>query len=285
MLKLVPLLLLAQAQPLWLTLSLADRETVPKATSPEWVRRVDGFETAEIDAVLNGIKVDHFHLIRADPAKVRFTVRNAPGGPMTADRWLDELHALAVVNGSFYKLDNTPETPVRSEGRNVGPAGWATRHGAFVAKDGFATILDLAGKSVDASISPFPNAMVSYPLLVDASGKVRAQGKPTWLANRTFVAVDSKGRILIGTTETGFFALTRLGKFLKAAPLDVKLALNLDGGPVACQAVRAGGYEKIFYGLWELNDSSGEETVYWGEGDRQKWQLPVVLAVLPQRAK
>jgi hypothetical protein len=276
------LLFAAPTPPPWLTRALWDRETIPQASAVTWTERLPGFETAELEATLDGEVVDRFDLIRVDPKRFRFTVRNSPDEPLTVEAWQKKLGALAVVNGSFYLMDNTPETPLRSEGKRLGPASYGSKHGAFVAGPDGAAILDLKGKRVDEAISAFPNAMVSYPLLIDASGTVRAQGNPTWLANRTFVAVDLDGKILIGTTQTGFFALKRLGHFLKAAPLRIKTALNLDGGPVTCQAVNAGGFTRAFYGQWELNDSSGEVQVFWGYGEEQRWQLPVVLAVLPR---
>ena len=272
---------LSQNPPPWLTRALWDRETVPTAGKVVWQERLPGFETAELDADLDGLRVDRLHLVRVDPRRYRFTVRNDPGAPATVEEWQERLGALAVVNGSFYLQDNTPETPLRSEGKRLGPTGYASRHGAFVAGAG-AAILDLAGRPLDPAIAAFPNAMVSYPLLVDTDGVVRAQGNPTWLANRTFVAIDHQGRVILGTTETGFFALRRFGRFLKAAPLGIKVALNLDGGPVACQVVAAGGFRKSIYGQWEANDSSGQVRVFWGYGPKQRWPLPVVLAVLPR---
>jgi hypothetical protein len=80
---------------------------------------------------------------------------------------------------------------------------------------------------------------VSYPLLV-GPGPSRIQADHRWLANRTFIANDAAGRIILGTTKEAFFSLDRLAAFLTAAPLDLTLALNLDGGSVACQAVSVG---------------------------------------------
>ena len=93
--------------------------------------------------------------------------------------------------------------------------------------------------------------MVSYPLLLAPDGSSRVQADARWLANRSFVAQDRTGRIVLGTTVDAFFSLERLASFLRAAPLDLVVALNLDGGPVACQAVMSESVRRDFCGKWE----------------------------------
>ena len=98
--------------------------------------------------------------------------------------------------------------------------------------------------------------MVSYPLLLAADGTSRATPSD-WLANRSFLGEDASHRILIGTTKGAFFSLPRLAAFLKAAPLGLTMALNLDGGPVACQAVSLNGFERRQCGQWEIQVENG----------------------------
>ena len=91
---------------------------------------------------------------------------------------------------------------------------------------------------------------------------------------------DGKGRIIIGTTTDAFFSLDRLSHFLLDAPLDLTLALNLDGGPVACQGISLNGYERKTYGRFELQ-AEGDKTwlltrCYGTAG------MPMVLAVYPK---
>ena len=102
-----------------------------------------------------------------------------------------------------------------------------------------------------------------------------------WLANRSFVGEDGAGRILLGTTKEAFFSLDRLATFLKAAPLGLTVALNLDGGPVACQAVKIPDYRGPFCGRWETQKKGDQiKLLGWRFGT---WALPVVLAVVPRR--
>ncbi|MGC4121628.1 MAG: phosphodiester glycosidase family protein [Myxococcales bacterium] len=273
---------LSAAPPPWQALALGDPDTVPEAVAFEWTERLPGFETAVLPARLSGQTVDRIHLVRVDPARYSFEARHDEQRPANIDAWQERLGALAVVNASFYQMDYSPETPMKTGGALLGPRWKKTRHGAFVAREGAADVVDLLGANVQEAIAPFSEAVVSYPLLLDASGKVRAVRNPNWIASRTIVAVDGRGRILLGTTETGFFSLRRLGLFLKAAPLGLKVALNMDGGPPACMAVKAGGFEETIRGRWEGNDSTGEFQMFWG-AEEVDWPLPNVIAAVPRK--
>ena len=63
--------------------------------------------------------------------------------------------------------------------------------------------------------------------------------------------------MLIGTTRSAFFSLDRLAAFLKASIPDLKAALNLDGGPVASQAIEVGHMRRRIHGSWELQAKGG----------------------------
>jgi hypothetical protein len=122
--------------------------------------------------------------------------------------------------------------------------------------------------------------MVSYPLLVAPVGTNRVTADRRWLANRSFVGQDKSGRIILGTTTDAFFSLSRLATFLRTAPLDLATALNLDGGPVACQGVSVGRYQRRFCGQWETQTRGADiKLLGWRFG---AWALPIVLAVAPK---
>jgi Phosphodiester glycosidase len=123
---------------------------------------------------------------------------------------------------------------------------------------------------------------VSYPLLIGADGTSRAGADTGWLANRSFVGQDRAGRIVLGTTADAFFSLARLADFLRAAPLDLALALNLDGGPVACQGIAVAAYRRDFCGKWEFRLDGDQPMLLTGLFGTRRWALPVVLAVLPR---
>jgi hypothetical protein len=271
--------------PNWLYLALHSGPETSVAGQLAWVPRAEGFQTAELEVFADTVQVDTIHLVRINPALYDFSVHVSPTHPKFAADWMQELGAVAVVNGSYYVETGEPQTPLWSSGARLGPSNYESRHGAFVA-DAPPRILDSLKQDPAHSAASYKDAMVSYPLLLDEAGNVRAGGRSDWLANRNFVAIDGHGNVLLGTTEEAYFSLTALGNFLKRSPLEIKIALNLDGGPVASQVVDVRGFTKQVLGNWELRHEYTYAHVarqwIWqaiGLGTKPEWKLPIVLAV------
>ncbi|TPN75981.1 hypothetical protein FJ987_24040 [Mesorhizobium sp. CU2] len=94
----------------------------------------------------------------------------------------------------------------------------------------------------------------------------------------TFIAEDRQGRIVVGSSKDAFFSLDRLATFLLGAGLDIKTALNLDGGPVAGLSVRSGSYRLKHYTRWEAQVADGKVSLLQAPRD-VPWGMPVVLTV------
>lgn len=264
------------------SMRLALSQSPPSAAAGEmaWREVAPGFEVGELPVLAAGGEVDRILLSRFDPAHYAFVARNAPGGK-EIETWRRELGAVFVINGSYYARRGDPDTPFLSDGVLLGPPEYEARQGAFVASPSGAALHDLAGEDWQSAFQGATNALVSYPLLVGGKPEDHAIKPTRWLANRSFVGQDSAGRVIFGTTTDAFFSLARLAEFLRAAPLDLTIALNLDGGPVASQAISVLGYQRKFGGQWELME--GEHGLkllgrLYGGWDR----LPVVIAALPK---
>jgi hypothetical protein len=186
--------------------------------------------------LLGGKEVDRLLLARIDAGRFRLEVHNRPAGDREPADWLRALGAVFVINGAYFGRKGEPDTPLKSRGVLLGPAQYDARHGAFVASADAAGVRDLANEDWRDAFKGVDDAMVSYPMLIGADGKARVNADEHWLANRSFVGDDRDGRIVLGTTADAFFSLNRFAAFLRAAPLDLKLALNLDGGPVPARA-------------------------------------------------
>jgi Phosphodiester glycosidase len=218
-------------------------------------------------------------LARIDPALFRFEVRSRPAGDREVLDWLSELGAVLVINGSYYARDGTPDTPILSNGAQLGPTVYRATHGAFVTANATAGIRDLAAESWENAFHGARNAMVSYPLLLAADGSSRVKADRRWLANRSFVGEDAAGRIVVGTTKDAFFSLEALAEFLREAPLELKLVLNLDGGPLACQAIALNSLHRDFCGEWETAVRDGDLQLLRPLLGSRRWGLPIVLAI------
>jgi uncharacterized protein YigE (DUF2233 family) len=255
--------------------------TVPPVTPGEfaWRRIAEGFEIADLPVIANGQAVDHVLLARIDPARFRFEIRNASDGDKDLEQWMAHLGAALVVNGSYYALDGRPDTPFVSNGVRMGPRDYDATAGAFVARSDFTGIRDLAHLDWKTAFLGAGSAMVSYPLLV-VDGTTRVARPSRWLANRSFVGQDQDGRVVIGTTQDAFFSLARFARFLLEAPLRLTLALNLDGEPVASQAISLNGFERRSVGRWEAQvEGDNVRLLTWPYGTVA---MPIVLAVFPR---
>ena len=264
---------------------LALTEPAPQAVPGPlvWHEGAPGFEVADLAVMVAGRQVDTVLLNRIDPARYRFTVRNAPRGDKGLDEWERDLpRAVLIVNGSYFDTAGRPDTPFISDGVAMGPSSYDARAGAFVAGDGSADVRDLSKENWRHAFAGARNAMVSYPLLIGADGQSHVTIKSRWLANRSFVGRDARGRIIIGSPREAFFPLDRLATFLRTAPIGLKVALNLDGGPVACQSVRLKAFSRRFYARWEAQVSGDTVTLLrWPRRDTNV-AMPIVLTVEPR---
>jgi hypothetical protein len=263
-------------------LALRDPSGAVTAGPLAWRGIATGFEVGELAVIADGSEVDRILLARIDPAHFRFVVRNAPAGNRDLDGWMRELGAALVINGSYFARDGMPDTPIVSAGARLGPRHYIANHGAFVASPRSVGVRDFAGLDWHIALRGAEDAMISYPLLLARDGTRRVKADPRWLANRSFVAEDHDGRIILGTTAEAFFSLERLAGFLRAAPLDLAVALNLDGGPVACQGIALNGYRRSVCGHWELSARDGRLDLLTPVFGTVRWSLPIVLAVLPK---
>jgi Phosphodiester glycosidase len=246
-----------------------------------WREIRPGFEASELSVLAEGDEVDRIVLARIDPARFRFEVRNRVSGDRDLQGWMLALGAALVINGSYFSSHGTPDTPFLSAGVRSGPETYDATHGAFVASNSSARVQDLAGTAWSMAFEGADNGMVSYPILIGSDGKGRATAS-NWLANRSFVAQDVDGYIIVGTTVDAFFSIRRLADFLRQSPLKLKTALNLDGGPVACQGILLDGFVRDQCGNFEMRNVDGRFELLGSLFGQRRWGLPIVLAVFPK---
>lgn len=243
-----------------------------------WRSLESGFDVAE-PPVMNGDQtIGRLLLARIDPAKYGFSLHNAPAGRPMSD-WLAGLGAVMVINGGFFLADGTPAAPMISNGTPSGPRSYNARHGAFVATADFVGIRDLRQADWRDAFKDARNAAISFPLLLGPDGGNAAQPSDK-SADRSFVAQDEAGRIVLGTSEA-FFTLQDFAALMKAVPLKLTAALNLDGGPYGCQAIAVKEFARSFCGFNAIAGSDPAKRPPLGPGDQGR-RLPIVLAVIPK---
>ncbi|MEM7183588.1 MAG: phosphodiester glycosidase family protein [Spirochaetota bacterium] len=267
---------------------------IPQHGSIQWSEPMVGFFETNVAVYFHEKLYDKIQIVKVDPQKYRVNVWNDPTR-YTIEDWRKRLNALAVINASYYKRKpyGAQLTPILENGRFKGNDGYPSSHGIFLSEPvkrrlPLAKYIDFSGRSKKIKKSylkslGYKTAIVSYPILLDAKGRVRAKKNPQWRATRSFIGIDKKGYIVIGNTMGGFFSLYRLGSFLKSLKaLDLEFVLNLDGGPPACMDIKANKFRYTNYGIWETNDSSGSEKLYWNQKNYTKWKIPNVISIHPK---
>jgi len=106
--------------------------------------------------------------------------------------------------------------------------------------------------------------------VIDRDGGVRVRSSDK-VANRTIVAEDKRGRVLVFTSEGGY-TLRDFAEFMKHAPLGVAQAMAMDGGWEAEMCVRTRDFRYASFGRWE----AGHEDT---DAPGARALLPVVIAV------
>lgn len=261
---------------------LASAESNPSHSPPKWVDIGDGilFSMARAYRYCRKGQPD-MALVRVNPANVKvqahyFRVHRAEE-PMTLTQWQRMTGSMVIFNGSQYYPDLRPMGWFIQDGRNLGTSAvkaWKGLLAAHPTQDGLppATIIDMDEHPYSLQSLPYKVAVQSL-MLFDARGMLRTR-KSDWIANRTIVAEDRQGRILVLCTEGGY-TLWEVAMLLQEGPLEIHRAMVLDGGFETQLAVRSESFSYTLYGQWSIGDS-GEWSI---PGIRRS--LPTVISIDP----
>jgi hypothetical protein len=168
-------------------------------------------------------------VLRVDPAQRSLRVRYAPDAPRSVREWLDDSGAVAAVNAAYF-LENRRTAALLIADGVVHGRTYSGFGGMFALRDGVASLhwLRRTPYTPDASIR---QAVQSVPMLVEDGAVVPGIPDNGERNRRTFVALDRRGMVLLGVSQTAAWTLTDLAAYLAAEPLlDARAALNLDGG-------------------------------------------------------
>ena len=261
----------------------AEADVDPQAAPLIWTSPAPGFDVTELSVLERGHEVERIHLTRVDTKKFKFEVHTAPAAARELTDWMKVTGAVMIANGSYFDRDGNPATPVVSRGKALGPKAYGTKHGAFVVSPAGTGVQDLGRSRWQQAFRGATEAMVSFPMLIGADGRSRAHNSnPLLTANRTFIGQDSAGRVIVGTTKAAYFSLDRFADFLAVSGLGLTRALNLDGGPPACQAVAIGTFRRSVCANSETSSDAGQLRVLGQLFGQRPWGLPIVLAVFPK---
>lgn len=253
-----------------------------------WYKLRDGLDFARIRVYSDGRPVDSLAVVRADPERNRFRAFFDGKRLKTVERWQEATGADIMFNSGYYDYGATstnepelvPSGLIISDGITRGPKTNEKARGMFVAEPRDsrrprARIIDMARESYDWRENVWGTGVQSWPMLHYADGRVGVNPS-NWYANRTAICDDKDGNILAITTEGGFFSLHQLGRFLDESRLGIRNALNLDGGPPACMAVKTPRLQYATYGQWVTQD--GRDISFPGA----RAALPGIVGIFPR---
>lgn len=217
-------------------------------------------------------------VLRLDPARARLRVLHytlqPDRTPLSIVEWQRRTGALAVFNAGQYYPDLSYMGLLVCDGEAVSARLHPRFKAALVAgpADGrrAARVLDLNREHLDPAAPGWRHVAQSF-MLFDGRGRPRVR-KTDLVANRTVVAEDRRGRLLVITSEGGY-TLWDLARLLQRAPLALTHAMSMDGGWEAELCVSAGRFRYASFGRWR------------GDGDvpdapGAKVPLPAVIAVM-----
>ena len=252
--------------------SAQDLESRIRPPSPEyehihynkarWLEFADGLSFVRFDLWRGKEKVDHVAVVKMNPARNRVKVLTSYRGPgnyrlLTVPQWQEQTGAPVVFNSAQYEANpyGQPCGLIMAEGRLVGPRADKRVRGMLVSdplKKGLplADLLDFQYDAFDHASPRYAEGVQHWPILLDRTGKVRVKATD-WQANRTVVAKDRQGDILVFVTEGGFFTLYNFGRFLRESEFGIVTAMNLDGGYEAQLAIDTKRLRYKSYGQFE----------------------------------
>lgn len=225
--------------------------------------------------------LDTIVILRLKPDQWAFKVfYNAT--PKTLQEWQQATGAPIVVNGGFFQENFRPAGRILAGGTTFGPLRNKAMKGMFLAepKKGWeqnpkARLIDLKDEGVEETMAQYEQGIQSFPVLLDPKGQVRVNPS-SFQANRTVIAQDSQGNILILVTEKPFFTLYDLGNYLKKMPLGLTFALNMDGGYRTQLSVQLKNFKYLQGGQGETQEPA---RLFFPEG---AVKLPSVIGIFPR---
>lgn len=251
-------------------------------TAPRWETLGRGLSFAQVEVLREGAVnevVCTLAVVKIDPATNAFRVFHHVPQSITA--WQQELQAPIVFNASYYGPTHQPVGLIVADGQAIGPVHNRQMRGMFVAEPkGIspdlprATILDLLATPVNPQNLPWTQGVQSFPLLLDYKGNIRVRDSEK-KANRTVIATDRVGNILVFNTSNRYFTLREMARFLKASKFDIDSALNLDGGTEAQLLIKTKNFEYFSPPTWENSIASIM--------NQSQYMLPTVVGVFPRQ--
>jgi len=249
-----------------------------------WQEIMQGCYYSKYNIYYNNEIADTVNILKLNPRRFYLKIfykEKEKGLPEMYDikEWHEKYpDANIFINGSYYDEYRKPTTAIWMEGVCINRKNGILNKGALFYclqnQDGsfYNDLIDLNSNSVDVAKEKFFYAIQSMPILI-LNGQIVVK-KSDWKANRTVVAKDKDGNIIIVVTEASSkyksFTLYDMARWLAESDLNITIAVNLDGGYESQLSIKTSKLKYTTIGQWETN----------GTGDISKQGLKIKIPVV-----
>jgi uncharacterized protein YigE (DUF2233 family) len=196
---------------------------------------------------------DTVTIARFDMQDISLSVAYQPKQPMPLSQWMQQEHAMAVINGGYFDSDDNATALVVANGQIFGQS--YSDFGGMLAVDrqGNITLRSLSQQPYSSADGQLQQATQSSPMLV-LDGKATTFSADDASARRSVVAMDKQGHLLFIVSPNEAFTLDELAQLLVSSDLSIESALNLDGGSSTGLFVNSSGPNSKRVAIDSLND-------------------------------
>jgi uncharacterized protein YigE (DUF2233 family) len=194
-----------------------------------WNRVATGVEVRYEDWKIPGGDDDTVTIVRFDLHKIKLSVGYQPGQPLLMNEWMQQEHAIAMINGGYFDQQDNATALVVSNGKVFGKS--YNGFGGMLSVDahGIVNLRSLRQQPYDPNNEQLEQATQSAPMLM-SGGKRTQFSADASQTRRSVVAMDKQGRLLFIASPGQVFSLDQLADQLVSSDLSIETALNLDGG-------------------------------------------------------
>lgn len=242
-----------------------------------WLEIEPGLDLAEIRASVKSSHGDStIRVLRIDPDRFEVVLGmvSEHGELRTAEQWSKQEGFVAAINASMFQTDyRTSVALMKTRDHTNNPKTSADK--AVLAFDPKVSgvppvqIIDRACQDFDALREKYHGLVQSIRMVSCEGRNVWAQQPRKW--STAAVGIDARGRLLFIHCRSPYSTHDFINE-LQKAPIDLKNAMYVEGGPEAQLYLRSGSREREWVGSFETGFRESDDNAV-------AWPIPNVIGV------